>query len=101
MSNLLGSPIGSARFCNECVRGRVEKICQGLEKMDLIQDPQVEFQLIRSCMGYPKMSFALRSAPSGFIQDAVKMFDREMDRLCSARFGLGQTEEQKKQWNLR
>ncbi len=69
----------------------------GLKKIDIIQDPQVEFQLIRGCLGCPKMYFALRSAHSGSIQDAIQMFDREMDRVCSFRFGLGLSEEQKKQ----
>jgi len=68
---LLGGPLGPASFCDDYVRKRVQKIKQALDTLEVIDDPQVEVQLIRSCLGLPKMAFALRTAPSGYSEGAI------------------------------
>ena len=61
--DLLGAPIGDKEFCEEYVRERVVKIKAALKNLEMIDDPQVEMLLLRSCLGLPKFGFSLRSAP--------------------------------------
>ena len=60
---LLGSPIGTDAFCTSYVMERIGRIEEALKNLSVIDDSQCEYLLLRSCLGYPKMAFALRSAP--------------------------------------
>ena len=42
---------------------RVKKIEEALGRLRDIDDPQVEYLLVRSCLGIPKLVFALRNSP--------------------------------------
>ena len=81
---LLGAPIGAPEYCNEYVEKRVAKIKRALANLNLIDDPQVEMALLRSCMGFPRMTFALRSAPPTYIDSAVAAYDsrHSSEQVC-------------------
>ena len=72
---LLGATIGSAKFCQEFVKKRVQRVREVIEKLPVLDDPQMELILLRSCIGFPKFGFTLRSAPPEDIQEATKEFD--------------------------
>jgi hypothetical protein len=97
---LLGCPIGNTEFCSKSIAARIVKIQESLKRLEIIDDPQVEYLLIRSCLGLPKLVFALRNTPPRGIQDAVREFDHTIrDTFCS-RFGLDLSNEQLLQTSL-
>ena len=99
--DLLGSPIGSKEWCNTYIKSkRVDKIAKGLQNLHLIDDPQVELTLLRSCLGMPKFAFALRSAPAPDILEAASDFNALIDATRDERFGLSLSPLQKLQLQL-
>ena len=97
---LLGCPIGSDSFCSRYVSHRVDKITAALSQLQVIDDPQIETILIRSCLGIPKFGFALRSAPPSQISPAVRDFDNMMEEVFLNRLGLSLTPQQLAQLHL-
>ena len=73
--NLLGAPIGSREFVEEEVRKKVEKVRVVTELLPLLQDPHVEFVLLRSCLSMPKFSFVLRTTDTTDIVHLLRDFD--------------------------
>ena len=55
---------------------KVRKIENILTKIKDIQDPQIEYALIRACAGYPKFAHILRSLSPNQIPEAIKLFDQ-------------------------
>jgi hypothetical protein len=76
--SLLGSPLGSPEFANDYVDARVDKIADGLTALAYINDSQIEFNLLKSCLGIPKFLFALRTADTDSIRGAIQHFDEIM-----------------------
>ena len=97
---LLGCPVGLPRFCHETVMRRVRKIADALERLDAINDPQVEYLLLRSCLGIPKLVFALRASPPSFIRQAARAFDELIVTTFGKRFSLDLSEQQWRQVGL-
>ena len=62
---LLGCPVGDKKYSEKCVRERVKKIKEVLDRLEILDDPQTELALVRSCIGFPRFGFTLRSAPGG------------------------------------
>ena len=60
---LLGSPIGSPSFCDLHVQKQVEKLSHTLSFLSDLRDSQMETTLLRSCLGFPKISFLIRTCP--------------------------------------
>jgi len=99
--DLLGSPIGTPEWCNSYIKSkRVDKIAKALHNLCLINDPQLELTLLRSCLAMPKFAFALRSAPAPDIDDAAAAFDSLIDATWDERFGLSLSPVQKQQLTL-
>ena len=74
---LLGSPIGSPSFCDLHVQKQVEKLSHTLSFLSDLRDSQMETTLLRSCLGFPKISFLIRTCPPppALIKNAVSSFD--------------------------
>ena len=64
---LLGSAVGSAVFQNEVLTKRVNIIANLLDELSKLDCSQTKMHLIRSCFGYPKFNFALRSMNSAHV----------------------------------
>ena len=58
---LLGAPIGSTDFIAAEACKRVAKIKAGLDLLPTLNDSQMEFALLRSCLSLPKFVFILRT----------------------------------------
>ena len=94
---MLGAPVGDKKFSEKYVRGRVDKIREVLDKLEILDDPQVELSLLRSCLGFPRFGFSLRSAPPSHIENAVKEFDGLMNEVAQKRFHVSLTADKEKQ----
>jgi hypothetical protein len=92
---LLGAPIGSPNFCEAYVMRRVQKIREALKNLTVIDDPQVELSLLRSCMGMPRFTFALRSAAPSHIKHALEEFDDLMSKTLQDRLSTPLTADQR------
>jgi hypothetical protein len=75
---LLGAPIGDKAFCEEILAKRVFKIQKILDVSELLNNPQMELQLIHGCFAPSMLSYALRTCPPEFAQDATEKFDQVM-----------------------
>lgn len=79
---MLGSPIGSRVWCNEYVHKKaVIKNEAVIEKLDLLNDSQAAFLILRSCLSFTKMVYFMRTVPHGYMSEATKKFD-EMTLDC-------------------
>ena len=72
---LLGTPIGSATFCNSYVASKVAKISDAVSKLPGLQDSHVEFVILRSCLGTPKINFCTRTCPPDVLAPSYESFD--------------------------
>ena len=72
---LLGAPLGDENFVEEVLEGRLVGIQQLLDSLPLLEGPHMAYTLLKSCFGYPKFSFALRTADTTAHQDLLVRFD--------------------------
>ena len=72
---LLGTPIGTATFCNSYVASKVTKISDAVSKLPSLQDSHVEFVILRSCLGTPKINFCTRTCPPDIVAPSYESFD--------------------------
>ena len=72
---LLSSPIDTSSFCNSLVHHRVAKLKSILSLLPNLEDSQAENSLLRWCLAFPKINFALRTCPPGFIREPIAEID--------------------------
>ncbi len=78
-TDILGSAVGSGAFIDQYVQNRVGKIRVLVERLNDLEDPQVQLLLLRSAIGMPKFVFALRTCPTGSVQLSIAAFEEVMD----------------------
>ena len=79
---LLGSPIyGNEEFFESAFQKRISKVINAQSHLMDIDDPQIEFQLFRSCLSLPKINHLLRTVPPGKALCQLSSFDKH---LCCA-----------------
>jgi hypothetical protein len=72
-TELLGGPIGDSSFIQNYVEKKVNKTAQSISSLKDLDDSQIEFALLRSCVGLPKMAYLLRVVdPDYFEQITVR-----------------------------
>jgi hypothetical protein len=86
--SLLGAPVGRPDLCAHFLSQKIGAIREGLDKLKVIGDPQVELALLRSCLGLPKFAFALRTSPPDAARPSARAFDDLMDEVAESRLGL-------------
>ena len=72
---LLGAPIGDEEFVEEVLEERLVAIQKLLDLLPTLEDPHMEYTLLRYCFSFPKIAFALRSVDTTNHQDLLKRFD--------------------------
>ncbi|HYN44479.1 MAG TPA: hypothetical protein VER35_00615, partial [Candidatus Limnocylindrales bacterium] len=76
---MLGAPIGSRQWCNDYVlKKAIEKNRAVVDKLDLLNDSQIAFLILRACLSYSKMVYFMRTIPHGQMSIATKEFDAMM-----------------------
>ena len=91
-TEILKVPVGTEAFIVERLRSRLEKAQKIIEKLPGLEDPHVEFTLLRACLGSCRMAYSLRStAPSGGVLEILKEGDdalrRALERVVGASVG--------------
>ena len=74
-TDLLGSALGDSVTAERVVTKRVMKIEQMVLLLSEVQDAEIEFKLLKSCIGVPKFNFALRSRNLIDIPESTCKFD--------------------------
>jgi hypothetical protein len=69
---ILGAPVGTPTFCLAAVQQYVTKTVSITEKRRDLGDSQVQFALLRSCFGFPKVLYCLRTRDHAIISDTFK-----------------------------
>ena len=72
---LLGSCLGSREFAVKVILGRVQKIKKLVSLFADIDDAEIEYRLLKSCIGMPKFNFALGSRHPEDIKEAINEYD--------------------------
>ena len=72
---LLGAPVGSPDFIAAEACKRVSKIKVGLDLLSTLNDSQMEYVLLCSCLSLPKFVFLLRTCFPEFISNATEALD--------------------------
>ena len=73
---VLGAPVGSEPFIREALEAKVEKIKTITKLLPNLEDPHLEFVLLRSTLSLPKIAFFLRSVNTSPFTDLLESFDR-------------------------
>jgi hypothetical protein len=73
---LLGAPLGTEDFVRSYLEEMVEKVQRITSLLPLLQDPQTEYCLLRSCLSLPKVMFSLRTVDTTAHQDVLKSYDQ-------------------------
>ena len=72
---LLGGPIGNAAFAAEYHARHIRKLEFTLQALRDIDDAQIELILLRCCLGYPRMGYAIRACTPSNIPGQLRLFD--------------------------
>ena len=72
---LLGAPIGNGSFVESSLNKRVDRIAEITDNLHLVDDPQAEFCLLRSCLSLPKFEYAARTTHPDFHATSMNRFD--------------------------
>ena len=76
--DLLGSALGDPEIAVKIILKMVGKIKQLVSLLSEVNDAEIEYKLLKSCIGMLKFNFALRSCHPDDIEEAIKGFDKAM-----------------------
>ena len=74
--SLLGSPVGSDDFCVTVVKDRLDSVRALLDRLPDIEDSQIEYSLLHSCLSLPKFISILRTCSPSIISSLTIEFDQ-------------------------
>jgi hypothetical protein len=70
--SLLGGGVSrDSSFLSEVADKRLRKWCESISLMMDIKDPFIQLQLLRSCLGAPKLNYLLRTTPPNLIYPSI------------------------------
>ena len=72
---LLGGPVGAPEFRRATVAERADKLKETLTALSDVQNSQVEYHLLRSCLGAAKFSYVTRTCDPAVCQGEFQNFD--------------------------
>jgi len=76
--DLLGSPLGDSTFAASLLSDKVHKIAVSLDRLVDLQDPQVEYTLLRASLGLPSLIYSLRTTNPAWIGSELAIFDSKI-----------------------
>jgi hypothetical protein len=72
---LLGSAVGTSAFVSAHAHNYVQKIAPSVTALLLLEDPQMEYHLIKNCGGISRLNHVMRTSPSEDIHSALVVYD--------------------------
>jgi hypothetical protein len=74
-AKLLGAPLGNLEFQEEVLESRLATVEKLLQDLHLLEDPHVEYALLRSCYSFPKLAYTLRTVDTSQHKAFLYKFD--------------------------
>ena len=84
---LLGAPVGEREYEAEILEERVVSVKHLLDSLHHLNDPHIEYNLLRSCFSLNKFSYSLRTVDTSGHQDIMKGFDTAVQGALEAILG--------------
>ena len=97
---LLGAPLGTEEYEGEILEERLISIRHLLDSLHLLDDPHMEFQLLKSCLSFPKVAFSLRTVDTSRHQQFRQKFDWAVRETLEGILGTPLTSPQWQQASL-
>ena len=72
---LLGSPIGDEDYIKRFFQARTDKVRSITAELSSLQQPHLEFVLLRSCLALPKIVYMLRTTDTTSLKPLLHQFD--------------------------
>ena len=72
---MLGAPVGYEQFTKTKLEEKLKQVEDITGALPLLQNPQIEFLLLTSCLGLRKFMFFLRCTPTFTFDDLLSRFD--------------------------
>ena len=82
--SLLGGPVGGPVITRHMWNSRLDKIASTCLELDALNNSQVQLALLRSCAGFPKINFALRTCNPMFLDEGLNAFDAIMQKSLTS-----------------
>jgi hypothetical protein len=74
-AKLLSTPLGDLDFQEEVLQSRLATVEKLLQDLHLLEDPHVEYALLRSCYSFPKLAYTLRTVDTSQHKAFLDRFD--------------------------
>ena len=97
---LLGAPLGTEEFEANILEERLVSIRHLLDSLHHLDDPHMEYQLLKSCFSFPKVAFSLRTVDTSHHQQFRQSFDWAVRQALEAILGTPLTSLQWTQASL-
>lgn len=72
----LGAPLGSPQFIQDVLNEVLQRSQAGVERLHLLDDPQVAFSLLRNCAGFCRINYLNRALDCQITHKIAKNFDK-------------------------
>jgi hypothetical protein len=88
---VLGSPIGDRDYVRSYVRSKVlDKVRAALDRLTEIDDPHVEYCVLRQCLAFGPLVHIMRTVPPDMLVEVATEYDsmiqRHLERVVGTRF---------------
>ena len=97
---LLGAPIGSDGYSRRAVGKRLDTMATISERLELMEDAQAEYALLRSCLAVPKIMFSMRTVNPTLCLDMWEDVDELTRQTLTRILGLPTSDRQWEQAQL-
>ena len=77
---LLGAPFASHEFCKAQLKKRADKASRIMEELGKLENPQTAMLLLQHCTGFCKVTYSMRTVPSGLHRDALDEYSERTRR---------------------
>ena len=72
---LLGGAVGGDAFVQGQLLRRVQKVVSELHRLEELEDSQTQLLLLRHCLGFAKVAYAMRTSPPRIASDPMSALD--------------------------
>ena len=96
---MLGAAVGSPNFCTQIVEKRVLKLEAILSLLTSLEDPHIQYVLLRSCLGLPKFMYCLRTTDPATAMQLYQRLDIAQCATLASCIGAAFSTADP-QWNL-
>ena len=81
---LLGAPVGTNQFQKDHLLTKADSIRKLMDKLLLLQDPQLQLTMLRACYGLPKFYFSIRTtSPENSLAACIEFDYHQRNALSS------------------